>query len=146
MKACEEEWKTNKATIQASGKTKKDFITECRADNAAAAAPAPATKPAPTEQPKPAAQAPQPTKPEPPKKTVVTAPPAKAPTKTGQFATETEAKAHCPADTVVWANTESHIYHYATSKTYGHTKVGAYMCEKETAEAGVRAAKNEKHP
>jgi hypothetical protein len=49
-------------------------------------------------------------------------------------------------DPVVWANTESHIYHYATSKTYGHTKVGAYMCEKETAEAGVRAAKNEKHP
>ena len=26
VKACEDEWKTNKSTIQASGKKKKDFI------------------------------------------------------------------------------------------------------------------------
>ncbi len=34
VKACDEEWKANKATIQASGKKKKDFITECRAETA----------------------------------------------------------------------------------------------------------------
>ncbi len=36
VKACDEEWKANKATIQASGKKKKDFVTECRAETASA--------------------------------------------------------------------------------------------------------------
>ena len=31
VKACEDEWKANKSTIQASGKKKTDFMTECRA-------------------------------------------------------------------------------------------------------------------
>jgi hypothetical protein len=52
----------------------------------------------------------------------------------------------CPADTVVWVKLDSKIYHYSTNRNYGHTKSGAYMCEKDTAAAGVRAAKNEKHP
>jgi hypothetical protein len=30
-KACEEQWKANKASIQASGKKKIEFISECRA-------------------------------------------------------------------------------------------------------------------
>ena len=47
---------------------------------------------------------------------------------------------------VVWANLDSKIYHFSGNKNYGNTKSGAYMCEKETAAAGVRAAKNEKHP
>ena len=64
----------------------------------------------------------------------------------GQFATEAQAKSHCPDDTVVWANLSSKIYHFSSSKDYGKTKRGAYMCERETASAGVRAAKNEKHP
>jgi hypothetical protein len=64
--------------------------------------------------------------------------------KAGQFVTETEAKASCPGDTVVWANTGSNIYHHAGAATYGKTKRGAYMCEKNTAAAGIRAAKNEK--
>jgi hypothetical protein len=57
---------------------------------------------------------------------------------------EADAKSHCPGDTVVWANTRSRVYHYATSRRYGHTKLGAYMCEKETAAAGMRAAKRER--
>lgn len=65
-------------------------------------------------------------------------------TKAGQFATEAEAKASCPGDTVVWVNTSTKVYHHAGAATYGKTKRGAYMCEKETAAAGYRAAKREK--
>src|SRR5207247_6368978 len=53
-----------------------------------------------------------------------------------QFSTVLAAKAHCPTDTVVWANTDSKIYHYSDSARYGKTKDGAYMCEKDTAPAG----------
>jgi hypothetical protein len=64
--------------------------------------------------------------------------------KAGQFASESEAKASCPGDTVVWANLNTKVYHHAGAATYGKTKRGAYMCEKETGSAGFRAAKNEK--
>jgi hypothetical protein len=64
----------------------------------------------------------------------------------GQFTTESQAKAHCPTDTLVWANLGTKIYHFSGNKAYGHTKSGAYMCEKEATGAGIRAAKNEKHP
>src|SRR6266487_5086758 len=50
VKQCDDEWTANKATIQASGKTKKVFIAECRGQ--AAAAPAAAPKPATTAAPK----------------------------------------------------------------------------------------------
>ncbi len=65
--------------------------------------------------------------------------------KTGQFANESEAKASCPGDTVVWVNIGTKVYHHAGTASYGTTKRGAYMCEKNTAAAGFRAAKNEKH-
>jgi hypothetical protein len=64
--------------------------------------------------------------------------------KSGQFANEAEAKAKCPGDTVVWANTGTKVYHQAGTAAYGATKRGAYMCEKDTAGAGIRAAKNER--
>jgi hypothetical protein len=64
--------------------------------------------------------------------------------KAGQFASEAEAKASCPGDAVVWVNTGTKIYHHAGTAAYGTTKRGAYMCEKDTAGAGIRAAKNEK--
>ncbi len=60
--------------------------------------------------------------------------------------TEAQAKARCPADTVVWANIPSRIYHFAGTHNYGNTKSGAYMCEGDTVAAGYRAPKNEKHP
>jgi hypothetical protein len=62
----------------------------------------------------------------------------------GQFANEAEAKASCPSDTVVWANLGTKVFHHAGASSYGTTKRGAYMCEKDTATAGFRAAKNEK--
>lgn len=64
----------------------------------------------------------------------------------GQFASENDARRHCPSDQVVWANTDSKIYHYAGTKNYGHTKDGAYMCQRDSDSAGYRAAKNEKPP
>lgn len=62
----------------------------------------------------------------------------------GQYATEAEAKAACAGDAVVWANIGTKVYHHAGAGAYGKTKRGAYMCEKDTAAAGFRAAKNEK--
>jgi hypothetical protein len=63
-----------------------------------------------------------------------------------QYSTEMLAWAHCPADTVVWANTASNIYHFRGTYNYGNTKAGAYMCEQDSRADGMRAAKNEKHP
>ena len=63
-----------------------------------------------------------------------------------QFAAEGAAKAHCPTGLVVWVNLDSKIYHFSGNADYGHTKQGAYMCEKDAEAQGMRAAKNEKHP
>lgn len=51
-KQCNDEWTANKAAIQASGKTKKVFVAECRGQ--AAAAPTTAPKPTTAAAPKPA--------------------------------------------------------------------------------------------
>ena len=63
-----------------------------------------------------------------------------------QYTTEMLAWAHCPSDTVVWANTHSDIYHFHGTSNYGTTVAGAYMCEHDALAEGMRAAKNEKHP
>jgi hypothetical protein len=67
--------------------------------------------------------------------------PAAALPATGQFTTEAEAKASCPTDTVVWINPKSRVYHAGGSRSYGTTKQGAYMCEKDSLEAGFRASR-----
>src|SRR5262249_55217071 len=64
----------------------------------------------------------------------------------GQHANQAEAKSSCPGDTVVWVNLNSKVYHFANAKAYGHTKNGTYMCERDTGQAGFRAARNEKRP
>jgi hypothetical protein len=147
VKACEDEWRAKRAENQKAGITEKAYVEKCRAESAAAAPPstAPATPP-------PAAtKAPQVKEPTPaPAATKAPQAPAPAakttPTGANQFSTEAAAKAHCPSDTIVWLNTSSKIFHFASSKDYGKTKAGAYMCEKDSLAAGNRAAKNEKQP
>jgi hypothetical protein len=142
MKECATEWSGLKAAKQTEGKTYRDFQKECLAKGASAQPPAgqTATPAAATPPPAPPAAAKQPP--------VAKAPAAKAAATqslgAGQFKSEAEAKGHCPADTVVWVNLNSKIYHYSGNRSYGTTKSGAYMCEKETASAGFRASKTEK--
>jgi hypothetical protein len=155
-KQCNDEWTANKAAIQASKKTKKEFVAECRTQPAGAstttAAPAPATPPpaapakpstatAPSPPPAPTAPSQRPSAPTTRPSTI-----AAVPTGAGQFSTEAQAKGRCPGDTVVWVNLDSKVYHFAGTRNYGTTKSGAYMCEKDATAAGSRAAKNEKHP
>lgn len=133
-KECNQEWLANKASIKASGKTKKAFVAECRGQTAAATPAQQTPAPAPTYSQQP------PTQPT----TTARSRQTTSPTGGAQFSSVAAAQAHCPNDTVVWANLGSKIYHFSGTRDYGHTKRGAYMCERETA--GFRAAKNEKHP
>lgn len=130
--ACRAEWRANKAANQAAGKTEKAYVAECRRGS-------PPTAKSPAVAPAPRASAPTRQIPAQPARR------AAAPTGANEFSTEAEAKAHCPGDTIVWANTKSRIYHFSGNRAYATTKAGAYMCEKDTAAAGIRAAKNEKH-
>lgn len=140
VKACEDEWKANKAANQAAKITEKAYVEKCRAGGsmakpASAPAPTPASAPAA----KPSTAAAPPAKPP-------AAPTAGTPAGANQYAAEGQAKSRCPKDTVVWSNLDSKIFHFAGHKDYGHTKSGAYMCEKDAVGQGMRAAKNEKHP
>lgn len=127
-KACESEWRANKAALRGSGKTKQAFIVECRSGTGSAAQ-APANSEAASEARRSAKR---------------TRPGTTISTGAAEFASEMEAKAHCPGQIVVWANARSKIYHFPGSRAYGNTKNGAYMCEKDTASAGFRSAKNER--
>ena len=55
-----------------------------------------------------------------------------------QFDVDTAAQKHCPADKVVWLNLNNNIYFNGDSRWYGHTKHGAYVCQKEANSAGDR--------
>ena len=58
------------------------------------------------------------------------------------FSTEQAAQQHCPADTVVWLNTKSSVYHFKGQRWYAATKQGAFVCKKEADAAGTRATRN----
>ena len=134
-KTCNAEAKTQKLR----GDARKNFINECLKGDAAA-------NPAPSGTTQPSAKS---GTTQPPSTSKTTPPAGKATATTlaaGQFAGESEARRHCPGDQVVWANTQSRIYHYAGAKNYGNTKAGAYMCQRDSERAGYRAAKNEKPP
>jgi hypothetical protein len=146
-KACIAEWRANKAANQAAKITEKAYVEKCRGTAAKPeAAKTPTAAPAKPAAPTPAASAPS-QSPAPAASKSAPAKPATA-TSTGanQYGTEAQAKARCPSDTVVYVNLSSKIYHFAGHKDYGNLKNGTYMCEKDTAGAGARAAKNEKHP
>jgi hypothetical protein len=134
---CNAEYVANKEAIKTGGQTKRAFVAACRSGTEtipAAAAPAAAT---------PAAVAPIP-------QVAPPAPMAPKPhvgaTGAGGFASDAQARARCPSDTVVWVNTRSGVYHFAGTHNYGTTKQGTYMCEADAKAAGDRAAENERHP
>jgi hypothetical protein len=163
-KECVAEWRADKAGMQARGVTEKAYVEQCKTGGVMPSATAPEPKPTaaaptpPPSRPAPtateAAPAPAPQRPAP----TTTAAPAPAPAQqpatprgsatleAGQFADEASAKARCSTDTVVWVNLPSKIYHFAGTKSYGTTKRGAYMCEKEAIAAEDRASKTETHP
>ena len=144
VKACQEEWRANKAANQAKGVTEKAYVAQCRAGTATTA-PAP-TAPTATA---PAKTAPS-TAPAAPSRAAKPSTPAATspatPSGANQYSAEGQAKARCGSGTVVWVNLNSKIFHFAGHKDYGHTKSGAYMCETDAVSQGMRAAKNEKHP
>jgi hypothetical protein len=118
--------------------TEKAYVKGCTASAATESAKSTKTKPAAT----PAAA----TKPE-PKKPASTPASIKSNAKgANQYTTEAQAKARCGSGTVVWANLNTKIFHFSGHADYGHTKNGAYMCERDATGQGMRSAKNEKHP
>ena len=137
VRACQAEWRANKDANQARGITEKAYVAQCRTGGTVAA-PAQAPAPAPTRTTAPAQSAPPPT--------VNARPATTTPTGANQYATEGQARMRCLTGTVVWANTNSKIYHFTGYKDYGNTKTGAYMCETDATGQGMRASKNEKHP
>jgi hypothetical protein len=159
-KDCIAEWRADKAGMQARGTTEKAYVEQCRAG--AATAPEPKSTSAPASAPRQASPsapvAPTPAQPTPKPAPRTTAAPVPPPTQqpaspnsgptleAGQFADEASAKARCPTDTVVWVNLPSKVYHFAGTKSYGTTKRGAYMCEKDAMAGENRASKTEKHP
>lgn len=161
-KECIAEWRADKAGMQARGVTEKAYVEQCRAGGTGLSATAPEPKPVPAAPPpsRPApsatqaAPAPAPQRPAPSTTAAPVPLPAQQPSvprdnatlEAGQFADEASAKARCPTDTVVWVNLPSKVYHFAGTKSYGTTKRGAYMCEKEAIAAEDRASKTEKHP
>jgi hypothetical protein len=58
------------------------------------------------------------------------------------FATEGGAQAHCPRDIVVWLNSSSGIYRLKGERSYGRTKHGAFVCEKEADASGYQETEN----
>jgi hypothetical protein len=150
VKACQDEWRANRAAYQAEKVTEKAYVEKCRAGEQVALPSTPGAAPnsgSATAAPPPSSAAPPPPAPSSanshPGNTTVSAPP---PTAAGEFRDEASAKAHCASDLVVWANLTSKIYHFAGHKSYGTTKSGAYMCEKEATAQGFRAARREKRP
>lgn len=59
-----------------------------------------------------------------------------------KFSAVASAQAHCPGDAVVWISaSHSRSFHTASSKYYGKTKHGAYVCEKSALAVGLHASK-----
>lgn len=54
------------------------------------------------------------------------------------FSTEFEARQYCKADSVVWLNTATSIYHLKGMRWYGNTTGGAFVCRTEGDRAGYR--------
>jgi hypothetical protein len=134
MKLCASQWKDAKAAGTTGGLSWSQFLGQCRTRQGSAAAPSGGFAPAPAPAPAPQSGSLFPWWQQ--------SAPASAPPRAGEYTTELAARARCPSDTVVWANTPTRIYHYTGTRYFGHTRNGAYMCEADARAAGYRAAKN----
>jgi hypothetical protein len=69
--------------------------------------------------------------------------PAAALSKAVEFGTLAGATAHCPNSTVVWSTlSKSHSFHTSSSRYFGKTKHGAYVCKDDALAAGFHQAKS----
>jgi hypothetical protein len=59
-----------------------------------------------------------------------------------RFQFEAQAKQHCAADTVVWLNIPTRVYHFKGMRWFGNTKSGVYVCRKEADAEGDRPTRN----
>ena len=141
---CAAEYAANIKAIKASGQTRAAFDADCRAGTEkigpapAAAASAPAEPPPPADPmaPKPlmspTAGLPAPAAAEPAKPEAALSP------------AQTQLKAKCPSDRIVWVNAKAGVYDLPGARGYGKTKPGAFMCEMDAKAAGDRRAGAEK--
>ncbi len=58
------------------------------------------------------------------------------------YQTLAEAKTGCGSDTVVWRAHDSKVFHLSSSRYFGKTKHGSYVCEKAAEGKGLHAAKS----
>jgi hypothetical protein len=142
-KVCRDEWRADKAGFQAKGVTEQSYITQCRGNPSASTGNNRANN-------SPSAEKPSNSRWtdifRPRETTGTRSEQNSRPRNEGQFQSEAAAKARCSGDTVVWANLNSKIYHFAGKKAYGTTKNGAFMCEREATTQGMRASKSEDRP
>lgn len=60
-----------------------------------------------------------------------------------EFSTASAAAAHCPNSVVVWSSlSKSHNFHLSSSRWFGKTKHGAYVCQSDALAAGFHQAKS----
>jgi hypothetical protein len=60
-----------------------------------------------------------------------------------RFTTVAAAQASCPGDTVVWSSfTKGKSFHLSTSRYFGKTKHGAYVCQQAALAAGFHQARS----
>lgn len=146
-KACAAEWRSDKTNFKAKGISERAYVAQRRAATATALpapsnlsprSPAPATAP-----PRPSATTAAPA--QTPYGSITRNPSIGRPIAPRQYARETQAKAVCPTDTVVWVNLRSKIYHFSLTHNYGNPKRGAFMCERDAISEGFRPAENERH-
>jgi hypothetical protein len=63
--------------------------------------------------------------------------------KSEEFTTAAAASAHCPNSEAVWSSlNKSHSFHTSSSRYYGKTKHGAYVCKSDALAAGFHQAKS----
>ena len=160
---CAAEYSANLKAIKAAGQSKAAFDADCRAGTEkigpapapvaaapAIAAPAAASAAPPAASAIPAKVAPaDPMAPKPIMSPAEAAPVPAAPAPAAKpdaapNAKESELKAKCPSDRIVWANKKSGFYDLAGAKNYGKTKPGEFMCEMDAIAAGDRPAEGGK--